>query len=92
MQRLEDLIGKKIIVAIQNSKEAAYTVTLHGVEAGGIWIENKAYERLLGYGSTRPKKTQNALAVKPVFFVPFSQIVFLVSFSTELDEESLRGQ
>lgn len=91
MQRLEDLIGKRVLVAMANTKAAGHSVILHGTEVGGIWIECEEYERLLGYKtkkSTRPKKLPTA---KPVFFIPFAQIVFLVSFSTELDEETLRG-
>ena len=91
MQRLDDLIGKKVLLAIQNSTEAAYSVTLHGTEAGGLWIESETHERLLGYQPKKPSKGQRQPAAKPVFFIPFSQVVFLVSFSTELDEGTLRG-
>jgi hypothetical protein len=34
MQRLEELIGQKTLVAVQDGKEASYTVTLHGTEIG----------------------------------------------------------
>jgi len=89
MQRLDDLIGKKVSIAILNSKEPAYAVTLHGVEAGGIWIECKEYEELLGY--KKPRKPKNLIYAKPVFFIPYAQIQFLISYSTELDEDTLRG-
>lgn len=89
MQRIDDLIGKKILIAINNSKEAAYDVILHGVENGGLWIESETHERILGYSRKKIAKNRNRPISKPVFFIPFSQIVFLVSFSTELDEETL---
>ena len=89
MQRLDDLIGKKVLVAILNSKTPANDVTLHGVEAGGIWIECREYEELLGYKN--PRKPKNRLHAKPVFFIPFAQIQFLISYSTELDDDTLQG-
>ena len=72
-----------------HSKVAAYNVTLHGVEMGGIWIECKEYEEFLGYKKWR--KTKNQIHAKPVFFIPYSQIQFLISYSTELDEDTLQG-
>jgi len=67
MQRLEDLIGRKIIVALMNSEEAGYTVTLHGVESGGIWIESKIHARLLGHSPKKSQKVHGKPPAKPLF-------------------------
>ena len=82
MVRLDDLIGKKVLVALVNSEVAAYDVVLHGVECGGIWVESRELEALLGHRKGKPiglKPTK-----KPVFFYPYSQIAMLISYSTEL--------
>jgi hypothetical protein len=87
MLRLDDLIGKKILIApttafaAKDKPGTSYTVTLHGVETGGVWIESPLLERIARSLAPRQKK--------PVFFVPYAQIDFLIAFSLELDEKSL---
>jgi hypothetical protein len=82
MVRFEDLIGKKISLALVNSEVAAYTVTLHGVEHGGIWVESKELDKLIGH--QKSKSTGPRPATRPVVFYPYSQIFFLIAHSTEL--------
>ena len=87
MLRLDDLIGKKIMVCPKNkfcdadSDGTVYTVKLHGVEASGVWIESPDLTRIAKGFAPQQKK--------PVFFVPHAQIEFLLAFSLRLDEKSL---
>jgi hypothetical protein len=89
MLRLDDLIGKKVMVCPINkfcdSDETGtvYTVTLHGVEAGGVWLESPELSKI-AEGLAPHHET-------PVFFLPFSQIGFLLASSLALDEESFRA-
>lgn len=82
MVRLEDLIGKRVLLALEKSKTAGYDVILHGVENGGIWVESKELEKLFDH--RKRKSTALSPAKKPVFFYPYSQIFLLVSYSTDL--------
>jgi hypothetical protein len=77
MQKLDSLIGKNILVSVQNSEKAAYEVTLQGTEPGGIWIRSIDLEKLVGFKKTKSSDT-------PVFFMPFSQIFFLVLASADV--------
>lgn len=88
MVRLEDLIGKRVTIAIRQSIESVYEVTLHGVEAGGLWVESREMQRLLGDIPKGSKNRRARPSEKPVFFIPYAQIVLLVASSTELDETS----
>ena len=89
MLRLDDLIGKKIMVCPVNKFREkdepghVYTVTLHGVEMGGIWIESRELSKVA--------KGLAPLHQTPVFFLPFAQVVFLLASSLDLDEKSLRA-
>ena len=89
MVRLEDLIGKKVLfvpkVPFREGEKSgtSYTVTLHGVEMGGVWIQSKALTRLVG--DLAPKQKS------PVFFVPYGEIQFLIAYSLNLDEQSLQA-
>ena len=82
MVRLEDLIGKEVWLALAKSKVPAYRVTLHGAESGGIWVESKELEKMLGH--RRPKATGLVPSTKPVFFCPYSAIDFVIAYSTVL--------
>lgn len=82
MVRFDDLIGKKVILALVNSEKASYDVVLHGVEHGGIWIESLELEKLFGH--KRGVITDLKPSRKPVFFYPYSQISLLISYSMEL--------
>jgi hypothetical protein len=88
---LEDLIGKKILVAIQDGKEAGYTVTLHATEIRGIWIEIKEYERILWIPDKETHQEAKATNSKACILHPLRTDSFFGFFSTELDEETLRG-
>ncbi|MGH9605396.1 MAG: hypothetical protein ACRD3N_06810 [Terracidiphilus sp.] len=82
MVRLEDLVGKEVTLALIDSEEAGYDVVLHGVENGGIWSESNELEQRIGH--RRGKSVGLKPAKKAVFFYPYSQIFFLVAYSTEL--------
>jgi hypothetical protein len=82
MVRLDDLVGRRVLLSLINSSADGYRVILHGVEYGGIWVESKRLEKLIGY--RKPKATGLKPATKPVFFVPYAQIGNLVAYSTEL--------
>ena len=70
------------MLSLINSTADGYNVVLHGVEYGGIWVEGKELEKLIGY--RKPKATGLKPVMKPVFFVPYTQIGNLVTYSTEL--------
>ena len=89
MRRLDDLIGKRVTVALAESEAAPYRLTLHGVEGGGVWLEGKELERLLGYRPKRTGKISDKPEGRPVFFIPYTKISFLLSSSIGLDEPSL---
>jgi hypothetical protein len=86
MLRLKDLIGKTVIVTLRDSeKDGGYDAVLHGVETGGLWLEIEEFENL-----HTPKQLPNSRPPeKPVTFVPYAQILFLIASSTVLDEKSL---
>ncbi len=87
MLRLDDLIGKKVMICPKKRFRDAdtdgtlYTVKLHGVEVSGVWIESPELARI-AKGFAHQEK-------KPVFFLPHAQIEFLLAFSLHLDEKSL---
>jgi hypothetical protein len=82
MIRLEDLIGKKVLLALEKSTEAGYDVILHGVEYGGIWVESKELEKRIGHRKAAAIRAKPS--TKPVFFYPYAQISFLIAYSTDL--------
>ena len=88
MLRLEDLIGKIVVLSVQNSDKAGgFDAKIHGVETGGLWVEIGEMEKAIGYV---PRKNTRFLPQrKPVFFIPYAQIAFLIADSTELDESGL---
>ena len=60
----------------------SYDVTLHGVETGGLWIECRELDEIAAF--LVPKKKAGIPLQKPVFFLPYSQILFLISSSTQI--------
>ena len=84
MQSLDALIGKTILVSIQDSEQPFYEVKLHAVEAGGIWIEGQAVTKLLG---KLPRSRKGPPEI-PIIFVPFSRVEFVVSSSVDFGETS----
>ena len=85
MLRLDDLIGKKIELAIVDSEKPIYSVTLHGVENGGLWVESFEIENLAFVVSAASRAQRQR---KPVFFLPYARIQYVIAYSTELDERS----
>jgi hypothetical protein len=91
MINLNDLIGGKVILHPKikfspQDKDGPYLVTLHGVEMGGIWIEHPT---LAGIVAASVGKKPEDLPKDAVFFFPYSEIKYVVSFSTRLDLASL---
>ena len=82
MVRFDDLLGREVWLALVNSKVAAYRVTLHGIEYGGVWVESKELEKHLGHRKATARGPKPS--TKPVFFYPYAQIAFLIAYSTEL--------
>ena len=86
MVTLESLIGQTItLVPVIPLREGdkpgtAYEVILHGVETGGLWIDSSFLTTVAG--DLAPKQKF------PVFFLPFSGIQMLITYSLELNEQS----
>lgn len=75
--KLSDLVGSKILILskwFSAEAEDFESVVLHGVEAGGIWIETmKINEAILQRFSTTMHDTT------PVVFLPYHLITGIVS-------------
>lgn len=85
MLRLDDLVGRKVIMALARSERASgYDVTIHGVENGGLWIESDELAR--GSEVMFAPRRKDQPKQKTVFFFPYAQIHFLVGFSTDLED------
>jgi hypothetical protein len=69
MPRLEDLIGESITLGLVYG---AKSVTLHGVETGGLWVEGVELTKVLG----KPKRKKGESDLKMVVFIPYSHIYF----------------
>jgi hypothetical protein len=70
-----DLIGQQILVLIPKINTTLYQkVKLHGVEAGGLWLESQDVTNALlqTLGAPATEKTV-------VFFWPYHQILFAIS-------------
>lgn len=73
---LSSLIGKRINIKIPLWKEnAVMSLTLVGVEAGGIWVESEQFMEEF-FADTPHKMTQTSVQV----FVPFAQILAIYHF------------
>jgi hypothetical protein len=72
MPRLEDLIGKSITLGLVYG---AKSVTLHGVETGGLWVEGVELTKVL-FGRPKPRKGESDL--KTVVFIPYSHVYFVL--------------
>jgi hypothetical protein len=71
---LQNLVDEHVLVLIPRIHESQYQkVKLHGVEAGGIWIESQNITNaiLQSVGSQVAPKT-------PIFFFPYHQISFVI--------------
>jgi hypothetical protein len=80
----EELIGKRTLAMIPIFDQRIFQeVTIHGVESGGFWLECPNYSRIV-------LSKLNVPAIKtPLFFVPYSEIKFLLHSleKLELSEE-----
>jgi hypothetical protein len=75
MPSLNDLVGKKIQACIPLIAPDAITeYTLHAVESSGLWVSSKSStEHFMKMASRK------MLAMTPVFFVPFQQIIVVLA-------------
>jgi hypothetical protein len=89
---LDGLLGKTITLSLMHSEEAGYDVTLRGVETGGIWVQGPSLDKLIGYERPKKSKVSKVPPKRPIIFIPYAQIAFVLTSSTELDEKSLRGE
>lgn len=72
--KLEDFIGKQIAIQSPFLHETTLQkVTLHGVEAGGIWIESQA---LLNHILQTLRVPGSPRTV--VFFLPYHQVTYIM--------------
>ena len=72
MPRLEDLIGESITLGLVYG---AKSVTLQGVEAGGLWVEGVELTKVL-FGRSKRRKGESDL--KTVVFIPYSHVHFVI--------------
>ena len=75
--KFSDVIGQEIAISIPYLAEGTgklQRVKLVGVEAGGIWIESQELIDIVLEGANLASAPRT-----PVFFFPYSQIVFAVS-------------
>jgi hypothetical protein len=80
----EELIGKKVLAMIPLFHSTLLQeITIHGVEAGGFWIECENYSKIV-----LSKLKQPAMKT-PIFFVPYQGIDFVMHTleKLELSEE-----
>lgn len=72
MRRLEDLIGESITLGL---RYGAKSVTLCGVETGGLWVESDDLTKILCPERGRKKGGSDP---RMVVFFPYSQIHFVL--------------
>jgi len=79
MKQLDELVGQELYGWIPViHKTNLQPIRLHGVESGGVWLESDLLTQTFLTDSEKP-----ALQ-KPLFFVPFQQIGYLVQPSGEI--------
>jgi len=65
----EDLVGKEVLAMIPMfDQKLLQRITIHGVEAGGLWVECENYSKLM-----LSKLNQPAIKT-PLWFVPYHEI------------------
>jgi hypothetical protein len=71
---LESLIGKEIVAFVPVFHQTKWQqLKLVNVEAAGLWVESKTVQEWAIEGTSRTATPKTA-----VFFLPFSQIVFVL--------------
>lgn len=73
-QILEQQARLFIAVTIPESPAGLHEVKLHGVESGGIWIEQQALTEV-----ALELLQQSVLVCTPIMFVPYSSMQFAVA-------------
>jgi len=74
MPSLSDFVGQTITALIPIfGSETFQKFQLHGVEVGGIWVEHQGTVNTL-----LDKLKISGLPKTPVFFLPYSQITFVI--------------
>ncbi len=79
MAKLEDHVGKTIWLKPrtplpEDDLQQAIQVTLHGVEAGGIWVQGQPLTEAFKEDADW---IANSPGTDPLFFFPYSEILFL---------------
>jgi hypothetical protein len=82
--RFDEILGKKITLSLVSS-ETHYIVTLRGAEEGGIWIESREMDAMIGHKPVRVSKSAKP-PTRPTIFIPYSQIALAVYDSVDLGE------
>jgi hypothetical protein len=78
MKHLREMVGEEILGLVPMMDPQIFQVmVLHGVEEGGIWVENQKLTTLMLTGLKQASSSKT-----PLFFVPFHEIRFLMQ-STE---------
>jgi len=80
MLTLQSMVGESILARIPMiDPRKITTVTLHGVEAGGVWIEYEAFIQEIMSDAKAAVATH-----KPIVFLPFDKIDFVIGFEESL--------
>ena len=75
----ERLVGNEVIALIPIfDKKLFQTVTIRGVEHGGLWIESETVTKFW------VDKLDVPIIKTPIFFIPFNQITFAFSYDEKL--------
>ena len=75
MEYLKDYIGQELLAFVPIiNREAIQTLLLHGIEDAGIWVESENLTQMVLAKLNRPASSRT-----PIFFLPFSQIGFVLS-------------
>ena len=90
MTRLEEYIGREILIKPVHpfrptDRGELYRVSLHGIETGGIWIESDILTHSALEGLHLMRDLDPAKVEIPIYFLPYTQILYLVTFNTFLD-------
>jgi hypothetical protein len=82
--KFENLVGKTFLALVPMFNLKLFSkLKLHGVEAGGIWVESDQYTQITA------KALQEAAIKTPIYFVPYHEIRFaMVGGELALSEEA----
>jgi hypothetical protein len=72
--QLSDFINKRIVVCLKGKDEQPLSVTLLGVESGGIWIDSQEITSAID-----EREGPDPLRVRPAYFFPYEQLLSVVA-------------